>query len=157
MCRLDTRKKQNELISICVSIASTSWRNRPLSSRFLADAVGGGVQHVALASNDICATVDRLVAHGVELLPIPENYYDDLEARADLDETAIDRLRARNILYDRDGGGEFFQVYTKPMLEGGFFFELVERRGYKGFGAVNAPFRLAAQTRLTASPGMPNV
>ncbi len=138
-------------------VLNASQSQHTLSSRFLADAFGGGVQHVALASGDICATVDRLVAHGVEVLTIPENYYDDLEARTDLDEDVIARLRARNILYDRDAGGEFFQVYTKPMLEGGFFFEIVERRGYKGFGAVNAPIRLAAQTRLTAPPGMPKI
>lgn len=138
-------------------VLNASQSRHTLSSRFLADAFGGGVQHVALASSDICATVDRLVAHGVELLAIPENYYDDLEARTDLDESLIERLRTRNILYDRDAGGEFFQVYTKPMLEGGFFFEIVERRGYRGFGAVNAPIRLAAQARLAPPPGMPRI
>ena len=115
---------------------------------------GSGVQHIALATADIFATVERLKANGVELLPIPENYYDDLEARTDLSEDEIERLRAGNILYDREGAAEFFQVYTKT-LENGFFFEIVERRGYAGFGAVNAPIRLAAQTRLAPSAALP--
>ena len=136
-------------------VLNASQSQHTLSSRFLADAVGGGMQHVALAASDICTTVDRLVASGVELLPIPDNYYDDLEGRTDLTDESISRLRNRNILYDRDGGGEFLHVYTKPMLEGGFFFEIVERKGYRGFGAVNAPIRLAAQTRLGPAPGMP--
>jgi 3-dehydroshikimate dehydratase len=112
------------------------------------------VQQISLATEDIFRTVERLRANGVELLPIPENYYDDLEARTDLDAAHIDRLRTGNILYDRDGGAEFFQVYTRT-LEGGFFFEIVERRGYRGYGAVNASIRLAAQTRLARHPAVP--
>jgi len=84
-------------------------------------------------------------------LSIPENYYDDLEARIDLQPGALDRLRANNVLYDRQGSGEYFQIYTKS-FDGGFFFELVERRAYGGFGAANAPIRLAAQTRLVRDP-----
>jgi 4-hydroxyphenylpyruvate dioxygenase len=110
------------------------------------------VQQIALATDDIFRTVEKLRARGVELLPIPENYYDDLEARTDLDAAQIDRLREGNILYDRDGAAEFFHVYTLT-LEGGFFFEIVERRGgYRGYGAVNAPIRLAAQARLARNP-----
>ena len=63
-------------------------------------------------------------------------------------------LRADNILYDRDEGGEYLQAYTHS-FEDLFFFEIVERRGYKGFGAVNASIRLAAQTRLARPPAMP--
>jgi 4-hydroxyphenylpyruvate dioxygenase len=128
-------------------ILNASQSRQTQSSRFLTDMFGSGVQHIALATSDIFATVERLKANGVELLPIPENYYEDLEAHADLSEEEIERLRAGNILYDREGMAEFFQVYTKT-LENGFFFEIVERRGYQGFGAVNAPIRLAAQTRL---------
>jgi 4-hydroxyphenylpyruvate dioxygenase len=126
------------------------------ASRFLTDIFGSGVQHIALAASDIFATVEQLRANGVELLPIPENYYDDLEARTDLSAEQIDRLREVNVLYDREGSAEFFQAYTKT-LEGGFFFEIVERRGYEGFGAVNAPIRLAAQTRLAPPPTMPRL
>jgi 4-hydroxyphenylpyruvate dioxygenase len=135
-------------------ILNASQSRQTQSSRFLTDMFGSGVQHIALVTSDIFATVERLKANGVELLPIPENYYEDLETRADLSEEEIKRLRAGNILYDREGAAEFFQVYTKT-LENGFFFEIVERRGYQGFGAVNAPIRLAAQTRLAPDPSMP--
>jgi 4-hydroxyphenylpyruvate dioxygenase len=120
---------------------------RTQSSRFLSEAFGSGVQHIAFATADLAATVARLQANGVDLLPIPENYYDDLEAKTDLAPARIDELRARNILYDRDGSAEYLQVYTRTFRER-FFFEIVERRGYTGFGAANASIRLAAQTRL---------
>jgi 4-hydroxyphenylpyruvate dioxygenase len=121
---------------------------RTQSSRFLNEAFGSGVQHIALATDDIAATVARLEANGVALLPIPENYYDDLEAKTDLSPERIADLQQHNILYERDGGAEYLQVYTRT-FEGRFFFEIVERRGgYRGFGATNAQIRLAAQTRL---------
>jgi 4-hydroxyphenylpyruvate dioxygenase len=121
---------------------------RTQSSRFLTEALGSGVQHIALATDDMAATVARLEANGVELLRIPENYYDDLEAKTDLPPQRIDDFKAHNILYDRDGGTEYLQAYTRTFEER-FFFEIVERRGYAGFGAANAPIRLAAQTRLS--------
>ncbi len=136
-------------------VLNASQSQHTLSSRFLSEAFGAGVQHVALATDDILGTVDNLRRSGVDLLPIPENYYDDLEARSDLDEDRIARLRDGNVLHDRDAGGEFLHAYTKPLLEDGFFFEIVERRGYSGFGAPNAPIRLSAQTSLAPPRGMP--
>jgi 4-hydroxyphenylpyruvate dioxygenase len=119
------------------------------SSRFLSEAFGSGVQHIALATNDISKSAATLAANGVPLLPIPENYYDDLEARSDLPVANIERLKAHNVLYEREGEGEYFQLYTQTFDER-FFFEIVERRnGYSGFGASNAQIRLAAQTRQT--------
>ncbi|HEX2137240.1 MAG TPA: TIM barrel protein [Microvirga sp.] len=139
----------------CFRLALNASQSRQtLSSRFLNELFGSGVQHIALATEDIFAAVERLRANGVDLLPIPENYYDDLEARTDLGEEQIGRMRSASVLYDREGAAEYFQVYTKT-LEGGFFFEIVERRNYRGFGAVNAPIRLAAQTRLAPHPAMP--
>jgi 4-hydroxyphenylpyruvate dioxygenase len=64
-----------------------------------------------------------------------------------LSSEARERLRANNVLYDRQGGGEYFQAYTTS-FDGGLFFEIVQRRGYAGYGAPNAPIRLAAQKRL---------
>ncbi|QPO12051.1 sugar phosphate isomerase/epimerase and 4-hydroxyphenylpyruvate domain-containing protein [Thalassospira sp. A40-3] len=116
-------------------------------SQFLNEFFGSGVQHLAFASDDIFASVDYCMAHGVEILPIPENYYDDIEARFGLEPELLDRLRARNILYDRDDEGEYYQAYTRTFANR-FFFELVERRAYRGFGAANAPIRLASQTRM---------
>jgi 4-hydroxyphenylpyruvate dioxygenase len=135
-------------------VLNASQSQHTLASRFLNDLFGSGVQHIAFATDDIFATVERLRAAGVDLLPIPENYYDDLDARIDLAPAALERLRANNVLYDRQGAGEYFQACTKD-FDGGFFFELVQRRGYAGFGAANAPIRLAAQTRLARHPAIP--
>jgi 4-hydroxyphenylpyruvate dioxygenase len=136
-------------------VLNASQSRHTLSSRFLTELLGSGVQHIALGTDDIVATVEHLKANGVHLLPIPENYYDDLEARTDLTSEDLMRLRSGNILYDRDGGTEYLQAYTKAM-EGGFFFEIVERRNYQGYGAANASIRLAAQSRLATdtAPGL---
>ncbi len=135
-------------------ILNASQSRRTLAARFLTDFFGSGVQHIALATDDIFAALDGIRKAGIAMLPIPENYYDDLEARTDLSEEQIDRLKAANVLYDREGQAEFFQAYTVT-LEGGFFFEIVQRNGYAGFGAVNASIRLAAQTRLAPNAAMP--
>jgi 4-hydroxyphenylpyruvate dioxygenase len=98
-----------------------------------------------------------LKANGVEVLRIPENYYDDLEARFGLPSDLLKQLQAGNILYDKDEIGEYFQIYTQN-FENLFFFEIVERRGdYKGFGAANAPIRLAAQSRQARHPAIPRL
>ena len=97
----------------------------------------------------------RCAANGFETLAISPNYYDDVEARFGLDPDFADRLQAANILYDRDEHGEYFQLYS-PNFGEGFFFEIVERRGgYRGYGAPNAPFRIAAQKRHLRPKGMP--
>lgn len=128
-------------------ILNGSQSHRTLSARFITDFFGSGVQHIAFATHDIEDTVARLVGNGLAILPIPENYYDDLEARSDLTPEEIDKLKALNILYDRDAGGAFYQAYTAT-LDGGLFFEIVQRDGYAGYGAANAGIRLTAQARL---------
>jgi 4-hydroxyphenylpyruvate dioxygenase len=129
-------------------VLNASQSVQTLSSRFLAEAFGSGVQHIAFSSRDIFVTARALLANGIDILPIPENYYDDLEAKTDLPPETVDELRALNILYEREGGAEYFQLYTRTFANR-FFFEIVERRGgYQGFGASNAQIRLAAQARL---------
>lgn len=128
-------------------ILNGSQSHRTLSARFVNEFFGSGVQHIAFATRDIVATVRRLVANGVPMLAIPANYYDDLEARSDLTPEAIEEMKVLNILYDRDASGEFRQAYTAT-LDGGLFFEIVQRDGYRGYGAANAGIRLAAQARL---------
>jgi 4-hydroxyphenylpyruvate dioxygenase len=91
---------------------------------------------------------------GAQFLKIPENYYDDIEAKFDLDAVTMEALRKNQILYDREGDGEFFQIYTNTFDER-FFFEIVQRRNYQGFGAPNAAIRLAAQTRASRPVTMP--
>jgi 4-hydroxyphenylpyruvate dioxygenase len=128
-------------------VLNGSQSHRTLSARFVTDFFGSGVQHIALATDDILATVRRLNANGVRMLAVPENYYDDLEARTDLSEAEIDELKSLNVLYDRDPSGTFRQAYTQT-LDGGFFFEIIQRDGYEGYGAPNAGIRLSAQARL---------
>ena len=129
---------------------------KTLAGHFIAESFGSSVQHIAFQTDDIFATVERLKEAGFRPLPISQNYYDDLEARFGLEPEFADRLRAENILYDRDGdGGEYFQLYS-PNYGEGFFFEIVERRGgYDGYGAANAQFRIAAQKRGLRPKGMP--
>lgn len=128
---------------------------RTQAGRFLTDSYHAATQHIALATDDIFATADAMADAGFQPLPIGANYYRDLDARFGLDASLLDRLRAAHILYDRDDAGEFFQLYSRPLPEG-VFFEIVERRGpYGGYGAPNAPFRLAAQKRLAPPAGMP--
>ena len=125
---------------------NASQSQRTQSARFLYEYFGAGVQHIAFGTDDIVATVARLKKNGVEILSIPENYYDDLEARIDLPAERLKVLKANNILYDKDADGEYLQVYTQSFKDL-FFFEIVERKGYKGFGAINASIRLNAQSR----------
>jgi 4-hydroxyphenylpyruvate dioxygenase len=120
-----------------------------LAARFLQGYMGAGVQHIALETHDIFATAGALRALGMVGLPIPQNYYEDLQARFGLEQGEVDRLEAAGILYDRDADGEYFQLYSRAFAKR-FFFEIVERRHYEGYGAVNAPVRLAAQARFKA-------
>ena len=80
------------------------------------------------------------------MLPIPPNYYDDLGAWYGLREEELGSLRELNLLYERDDDGSFRHAYTDS-FEDRFFFEIVERRGYRGFGALNAAVRMAAQAQ----------
>ena len=129
--------------------------HRTLAGRFLSETFGASVQHVALGTADIFATAQALAARGFAPLPMPQNYYDDLAARFDFPPGLIDRMQALNILYDRDASGEFFQTYSSAFA-GGMLFEIVQRTaGYTGFGAPNAPFRIAAQKRLRRAKGVP--
>jgi 4-hydroxyphenylpyruvate dioxygenase len=128
---------------------------KTLAGHFIAESFGSSIQHIAFACTDIFATAAKLKHLGFQVLEISPNYYDDVEARLGLDPQLTDRLRAESILYDRDEAGEYFQFYSQTYGEG-FFFEIVERRGgYKGYGAANAPFRIAAQRRSIRPKGMP--
>ncbi|MBV8793066.1 MAG: sugar phosphate isomerase/epimerase and 4-hydroxyphenylpyruvate domain-containing protein [Pseudolabrys sp.] len=135
---------------------NASQSHRTQSSRFLTEYFGSGVQHIALQTDNIVATAMALKANGIDTLAIPENYYDDLEVRVDLPAERLKVLKANNILYDRDENGEYFQLYTRSFKDL-FFFEIVERRGYKGFGATNAPIRLNAQSRWAEDHTAPDL
>lgn len=129
--------------------------HRTLAGRFISETFGSSVQHIAFSSADIFATAEKLRQNGFEPLSISHNYYDDVKARLDIDAALLARLKDYNILYDRDGGGEYYQLYSSNMGDG-FFFEIVQRIGdYGGYGAVNAPFRIAAQRRNSRPASMP--
>jgi 4-hydroxyphenylpyruvate dioxygenase len=116
------------------------------TGRFISAFAGAGVHHVAFSTGDIFAAVRALRTRGFATLRIPPNYYDDLGARWGLDDALLEELQGHDVLYDRDAGGELFQVYSRS-FEGRFFFEVIERRGAQGFGAINASIRMAAQAR----------
>ncbi len=127
---------------------------RTLAGRFIAESFGSTVQHLAFSTSDIFQTADALRENGLRMLAISPNYYDDLEARFSLEPEFTRRLRVNDILYDRDADGEYFQLYSESYGDG-FFFEIVERRGgYRGYGAANASFRIAAQKRGAAPAGI---
>jgi 4-hydroxyphenylpyruvate dioxygenase len=101
-------------------------------------------QHVAFACTDAVAAARLAHDRGLEFLAIGDNYYGDLDSRFDLDPDFLELLRDLQLMYDRDDRGEFLHFYTESL--GSVFFEIVERRGdYRGYGAANAPVRLAAQ------------
>lgn len=114
------------------------------TERFREENKGSGVQHIALHCDDILALVPEIDPEIV--LPIPDNYYEDLEARVELDDGLADQLRHYNLLYDRDETGFFIHFYTRAT--NGLFFEVVQRCRYKHYGENNAHVRLAAQARL---------
>jgi len=137
-------------------ILNGSSATRTLASRFISEFFGSGVQHIAFSCADIFATVADMRARGADFLKIPDNYYEDIEAKYDLDAATMVALRDNQILYDREGDGEFFQIYTHTFDER-FFFEVVQRRNYDGFGAANAAVRLAAQARESRPLTIPRV
>ncbi|MFH9706795.1 bifunctional sugar phosphate isomerase/epimerase/4-hydroxyphenylpyruvate dioxygenase family protein [Streptomyces luteogriseus] len=109
-------------------------------------------QHIALATDDVVAAARRFRAAGGSLLPVPANYFDDLAARFDFADGELETYRDLGILYDRDDHGVFRHCYTRTV--GRVFFELVQRDGgYRGYGAANAPVRLAAQHTARALTG----
>lgn len=107
---------------------------------------GSGLQHVAFSTKDIFETVAKLQENNLKLLKIPDNYYEDLCAKFDLDEQFLNKLQAHNLLYDEDEkGGYMLHVYSERFGKR-FFFEVLQRfNGYSQYGANNTPVRLTAQ------------
>jgi 4-hydroxyphenylpyruvate dioxygenase len=129
---------------------------KTLAGRFIAETYGSGVQHLAFRTGDIFAAAAALRENGFRALNISPNYYEDIEARFGLDPDLTERLKAENILYDRDEHGEYFQLYS-PTYGEGFFFEIVERRDYRGYGAANAIFRISALKKHLRPEGLPRI
>jgi 4-hydroxyphenylpyruvate dioxygenase len=99
---------------------------------------GPGVQHMALATNDIIGTVTALKDRGVEFLSVPTTYYDDLQARVGKIDEDVESLAELGILIDRDPDGYLLQIFTKPVEDRPtVFYEIIQRKGAKSFGAGN--------------------
>jgi 4-hydroxyphenylpyruvate dioxygenase len=99
---------------------------------------GPGVQHVALATDDILETVFNLRSRGVEFLRVPSTYYDDLEQRVGRIDEPVARLAELGVLADRDDEGYLLQIFTEPVGDRPtLFFEVIERHGSRGFGEGN--------------------
>ncbi len=113
-----------------------------------------GVQHIAIATNDIVNTVSKLEARGVEFLKVPTIYYDDLETRVGKIEEDIEPLKELGILVDRDEEGYLLQIFTKPVEDRPtLFFEIIQRKGAKSFGAGNFKALFEALEREQESRG----
>lgn len=99
---------------------------------------GAGVQHLAVATDDIITTVIHLRERGVEFLRVPDNYYEELKGRiGDIDEE-LEQLQALGILVDRDEEGYLLQIFSKPIEpRPTMFFEIIQRKGAKSFGKGN--------------------
>jgi len=99
---------------------------------------GRGIQHIAVATDNIVETVIALRDRGVEFLRVPEVYYNDLKERVGQIDEEIDQLRQLGILVDRDDEGYLLQIFTKPICpRPTLFFEIIQRKGAKSFGKGN--------------------
>jgi 4-hydroxyphenylpyruvate dioxygenase len=115
-----------------------------LAKKFLNKQNQGGIQQIALETKDIFEFAKNIKVNGIETLKLPNNYYEDLSARFLLDESILKTMEDLGILYDEDENGSFYQLYTLEFY-GSFCFEIVQRNGYKGFGAANSPIRSTIQ------------
>ncbi len=99
---------------------------------------GPGVQHVAMATDDILSTVTELRSRGIEFLHVPTTYYDELQERVGRIDEPVDRLQDLGILVDRDPDGYLLQIFTKPVQDRPtVFYEIIQRKGARSFGAGN--------------------
>ena len=99
---------------------------------------GPGVQHIALATNDILETVNKLGAQGIEFLRVPHTYYSELQKRVGSIDEPVDELERLGILVDRDDEGYMLQIFTRPVEDRPtLFFEIIQRKGSRSFGKGN--------------------
>ena len=113
-----------------------------------------GVQHIAMASDDIVATVESMRAAGIEFLRVPGTYYEEAKERVPQISQQIDALQRNGILVDKDEDGYLLQIFTKPVQDRPtVFYEIIERHGAKGFGAGNFKALFEAIEREQAARG----
>lgn len=113
-----------------------------------------GVQHIAMATDQIIDTVGKLTVQGVEFLRVPSIYYDELQGRIGGIDEPVDELKKLGILVDRDDEGYLLQIFTKPVEDRPtLFFEIIQRKGSKSFGKGNFKALFEAIEREQASRG----
>jgi 4-hydroxyphenylpyruvate dioxygenase len=99
---------------------------------------GSGVQHIAVATDNILDTVSQLRANGIDFLHVPETYYETVTERVGKIDEDLDELKKLNILIDRDEDGYLLQIFTKPVGDRPtVFYEIIQRKGAKSFGKGN--------------------
>jgi 4-hydroxyphenylpyruvate dioxygenase len=99
---------------------------------------GPGVQHIAMATGDVIATVSKLRAQGVEFLRVPGTYYQELESRVGHIAEPLEQLAELGILVDRDDEGYMLQIFTRPVEDRPtLFYEIIQRKGSRSFGKGN--------------------
>lgn len=99
---------------------------------------GAGVQHIAIATDNILQTVSMLRENGIDFLYVPEVYYEDVMDRVGQIDENLEDLKKLNILIDRDEDGYLLQIFTKPLQDRPtVFFEIIQRKGAKSFGKGN--------------------
>jgi 4-hydroxyphenylpyruvate dioxygenase len=115
---------------------------------------GPGVQHIALATNDILHTVARMKEQGVEFLTVPHTYYTELQDRVGKIDEPIDELERLGILVDRDNEGYMLQIFTRPVEDRPtLFYEIIQRKGSRSFGKGNFKALFEAIEREQAARG----
>jgi 4-hydroxyphenylpyruvate dioxygenase len=113
-------------------------RKKSQISEYLDWYYGPGVQHVALLCGDIVETVAKLKANGVEFLNVPDSYYAELPERIGPIDESMEKVRELNVLVDRDEEGYLLQLFSKPVQDRPtLFFEIIQRKGSRGFGKGN--------------------
>jgi 4-hydroxyphenylpyruvate dioxygenase len=115
---------------------------------------GPGIQHIGLTTDNIVQTVRQMKETGIEFLPIPKSYYDDLGDWVRETDAPIEFLAELGILIDHDHNGYLLQIFTKPLSDRPtLFFEIIERHGCQGFGAGNFKSLFLALEREQARRG----
>jgi 4-hydroxyphenylpyruvate dioxygenase len=115
---------------------------------------GPGVQHIALATDNILHTVAKLQEQGIEFLKVPHSYYSELEGRVGKIDEPLHELEALGILVDRDDEGYMLQIFTRPVEDRPtLFYEIIQRKGSRSFGKGNFKALFEAIEREQASRG----
>lgn len=129
-------------------------RNKSQIEEYLDFYRGPGVQHIAMLTSDIVKTVTRLMENGVKFIEVPDTYYENLPARVGEIDESIRDLQPLGILADRDDEGYLLQLFTQPVVDRPtLFFEIIQRKGSRGFGEGNFKALFEAIEREQARRG----